>query len=149
MLLDFKFRARFELKEDLVDLLEGALDSNFDRSAVDVVVPVPLHPLRRLARGFNQSAMLAEGLALRIGRRYDAHGICRLRDTGHQSRLGAAARRRNMDGAFGSKRPWSVAGRTVLLVDDVATTGATLDACAAALVKAGAWRVWALTVSRR
>lgn len=148
LVLDLKFRRWTWLREDLVDLLEGAARAKLDVSAVDVVVPVPLHRWRRFARRFNQAALLAEGLAERIGRCCLPGALKRTRDTGHQSRLGGKARRENVKGAFEVRMPERLRGRTVLLVDDVSTTGATLSACALAMKKAGAARVWCLTVSR-
>ena len=148
LVLDLKFRRRTWLREDLVDLLEGAARAKLDVSDVDVVVPVPLHRWRRFVRRFNQAELLAEGLAERIGRLCLPAALRRTRDTGHQSRLGGKARRANVKGAFEVRRPELLRGRTVLLVDDVSTTGATLSECAAALKKAGAAHVWCLTVSR-
>jgi ComF family protein len=114
------------------------------------VVPVPLHPWRRLRRGFNQ----AEELALRIGLPI-TRALSRKRATAPQTGLHAAARRRNVSGAFTlsplTTRTWRqiwLADRIVVLVDDVRTTGATLNACAAVLLDAGAREVRALTVAR-
>lgn len=148
LVLDLKFRRWTWLQDDLVDLLEGAARAKLEVSEVDVVVPVPLYRWRRLMRRFNQAELLADGLARRIGRLCLPDALSRVRDTGHQSRLGGDARRRNVKGAFVVRRPSLVRGRTVLLIDDVSTTGATLSECAAALKTAGAGRVWCLTVSR-
>ena len=148
LVLDLKFRRWTWLRDDLVDLLEGAARAKMDVSAVDVVVPVPLYRWRRFARRFNQAELLAEGLAGRIERLCIPDALERTRDTGHQSRLGGKDRRMNVKGAFRVRRPAELRGRTVLLVDDVATTCATLSECAAAMKKSGAGRVWCLTVSR-
>ena len=148
LVLDLKFRRWTWLQEDLVDLLEGAARAKLDLPEVDVVVPVPLCRGRRFARRFNQAELLAEGMAARIDRLCLPGALVRTRDTGHQSRLGGKARRDNVKGAFEARRPELLRGRTVLLVDDVSTTGATLSECAATLKKAGAARVWCLTVSR-
>jgi ComF family protein len=117
----------------------------------DAVIPVPLHWRRQWRRGFNQAALLAEGVGLPAW-----PALVRTRATSSQVTLPAAARRRNVRGAFALARrwPWQVpwrvriAGKTVVLVDDVATTGATLEACAAALCAAGAREVRALTAAR-
>ena len=144
----FKYQKGVYLCEDLADLLEGTVRAHFDAAAVDVVVPVPLHPLRLRARSYNQAALLAESLGRRLGRRVDTVSLQRVRFTGTQTRLHRAARRENMKGAFSVARPAWLRHRTVLLVDDVMTTGATFDACARALKKAGVWRVWCVAVAR-
>jgi ComF family protein len=114
------------------------------------VVPVPLHPWRRLRRGFNQAEALAVQLGLPM-----TPVLWRRRATAPQTGLHAAARRRNVSGAFtlspfGTPKAGEVwlADRVVVLVDDVRTTGATLNACAAVLLEAGVREVRALTVAR-
>lgn len=145
---NFKYNNALWLKQDLVDLLEGALQAHFEVSAVDLVLPVPLHSLRKRERSYNQADLLGRTLAKRINRSYDQHVLVRQRATGTQTSLNAAQRRRNVLGAFHVRRPAWVAGRVVLVVDDVMTTGATLSECARMLKKAGARQVWVLTVAR-
>jgi len=109
----------------------------------DVVVPVPLHRTRERARGFNQARTLAIHLGLPL-----SDALARRRKTESQADLPAERRRANVDGAF-SVRPQSlVKDRIVVLVDDVRTTGATLTACATALLDAGAVEVRALTAAK-
>ncbi len=114
----------------------------------DVIVPVPLHPRRLRERGFNQAALLAHEIARRAGRPACPDALVRRLDTVPQAGLTAAARRRNVQGAFAVRRKASVAGRTVTLVDDVLTTGATVLACARQLTDAGAREVRLVTVAR-
>jgi len=140
----FKYGRMRSLARPLGDYLASAipLDQGFD-----VIVPVPLHWRRRLARGFNQAALLAGAVA----RRYAvpvAPAVKRRRSTGNQAGLSNAARRANVAGAFAVRRPQQVRGRRVLLVDDVLTTGATASACAGALKRAGAAYVAVLTLAR-
>jgi ComF family protein len=118
-------------------------------SGASCVVPVPLHPWRRLTRGFNQSADLAAQLDLPI-----VHALWRTRATTPQTGLTASGRRRNVRGAFSMSpllsrrvRRTRLAGQIVVLVDDVRTTGATLDDCARALKEAGAREVRAITIA--
>jgi len=113
----------------------------------DLVVPVPLASQRLRERGYNQAALLARGFA-QLGRlAYAQRGAVRVRHTASQVGLPAGARWDNVAGAFkGEGR--AVAGRAVILIDDVCTTGATLRACATALMTAGATQVWGLTVAR-
>lgn len=123
------------------DVLRGA----------SAIVPVPLHHRRRRARGFNQAALLAGHLAAPLGLPVVA-ALRRVRATAPQAELTAAARARNVRDAFAPARwPWarpSRCGSVVVLVDDVETTGATLEACARVLREAGVAEVRALTAAR-
>ena len=116
----------------------------------DVVVPVPLHRWRLLARRFNQAAVLARLMARQADVVMVPDLLIRTRRTATQTRLSRVERRRNVRGAFAVRRSRAplVAGRNVLLVDDVMTTGATVSACARALRKAGAARVDVATLAR-
>ena len=119
----------------------------------EIVVPVPLHRARERTRGYNQAFLLARELVdrLRTGElRVVRHALQRIRATGIQSKLTACERENNVVGAF-SPGPdaVSVAGRSVLLVDDVVTTGATLRACAATLRRAGARQIDAACVAMK
>ena len=131
----------------------GALLARAGRAVLadaDAVIPVPLHPWKRLRRGFNQAADLAATLGLPVRAL-----LWRVRWTPAQAGLSPAARRRNVRGAFAIP-PWVGAaarrqhleGRVLVLVDDVMTTAATLDACARVLRQAGAREVRALTLAR-
>lgn len=122
------------------DALDGA----------DLLVPVPLHWTRLVRRRFNQSALLARALAARTGIAWSPDALVRVRRTRTQGDLTRAQRRVNVRGAF-AVRPSRLAalrGRTVVLIDDVTTTGATFEACARALRRAGAGEVRALALAR-
>jgi ComF family protein len=111
---------------------EGAATARFD-----LVAAVPLHRARRRERGYNQAEALAASLADRIGVPALPGAIERWRPTRPQARLGPRERRSNLAGAFRAPRPSWLAGRRVLIVDDVLTTGATLEACGDAVRAAG------------
>lgn len=116
----------------------------------DVIVPVPLYRSRLWARRFNQSALLAQGLARQTGLPSDCFTLRRTRRTVSQVGLSAAQRKRNVAGAFkvAPDRRDAIQGKSVVIVDDVITTGATVEACARVLRRAGATRVDVLALAR-
>jgi ComF family protein len=119
----------------------------FDRA--EVIVPVPLHESRERERGFNQAAVLARELARVTKLPFDEHSFVRCVQTErHRAGMDAKARRQSVVDAFVVRRNDFIAGKRVLLVDDVFTTGATVSACAAVLKDAGAEEVLVLTVAR-
>ncbi|HXH51247.1 MAG TPA: phosphoribosyltransferase family protein [Terriglobia bacterium] len=120
-----------------------------------LIVPVPLFRLRERERGYNQAQLLAEGLKHSLDRtpagkkmKIDTGLLVRKRATLPQAGLKLQARNENVRNAFDVVKPELLAGRQVILVDDVMTTGATLSACAAALRKRGAAKVYALAMAR-
>lgn len=114
----------------------------------DIVVPVPLHRWRLFTRRYNQSALLAKALGLAAGLPVVVDALARRRATPSQGGLDRAARFANVRGAFAVRRRGGIEGRRVLLVDDVLTTGATAEACAKTLLRAGARAVSVLTLAR-
>jgi ComF family protein len=140
----FKYDGRRSLAVPLAALMSNAAGELLRRA--DLVVPVPLHPWRRLRRGFNQAEDLAVHFGVPVCR-----ALWRTRATAPQTKLDPAQRRRNVRHAF-RRSPFVRASRLrdahVVLVDDVRTTGATLQACARALKEAGVREVTALTVAR-
>lgn len=140
----FKYVPRADLARPLGDLLVRGVPDAVARPP-DLVVPVPLHPARLVERGFNQAALLARPVARRLGARLGPRLLERVRDTPRQAQLDRVRRATNLVGAFRVRG--DVAGRHVLLVDDVRTTGATLTECARALRSAGAGRVTTLVLA--
>lgn len=139
-----KYGGRRQVAAALGDLMAAA----FPFAANGVVVPVPLHPRRLRARGYNQSLLIARHLARRRGLPLAARALARVRFTRAQPGLGRAARAHNLTDAFQIRDAARIAARPVVLVDDVLTTGATANACAAALLAAGAERVEVYTAGR-
>lgn len=144
-----KYSERSDLARPLGLLLEGSIRaSNRTWAGPCTVVPVPLHPRKLAERGYNQSALLGSYVARALEARFDTATLVRHRATDAQARLDRDARLQNVAGAFGVRNPKRVAGRSFVLVDDVMTTGSTLNACAAALLEAGATSVAYVTLAR-
>jgi ComF family protein len=114
---------------------------------IDLVLPVPLSDQRFHERGYNQSALIARPLAAQLGVPYNAYGLKRVLNTPSQVGLSAEERRRNVAKAFYAEEA-IVMSKSILLVDDVMTTGSTLGACVDALMNGGAKAVYAVTVGR-
>jgi ComF family protein len=114
---------------------------------VEIVVPVPLGVARLENRGYNQAALLARPLALATLLRYEPDALIRSKETLTQVGLSVSRRRVNVKGAFEAKQRL-VEGKSVLIVDDIATSGATLEACAEAMFNSGARAVYCLTLAR-
>jgi len=143
---------RFKYRGDLGvgKTLAGLVAEHFPYAGqdYDVVVPVPLHVSRLRKRGFNQAAVLSKGVARRHGLALDVLSLQRTRAGAQQVGLSEEERRRNVRGAFGVVRPRQVAGKSIVLIDDVYTTGATANECARKLLAAGAHRVDVFTLLR-
>lgn len=141
---------KFRGEEELIRPMAGLMAERYRGAAFfgkpEVLVPVPLHPKRKRERGFDQAALLAAGVASLCGMELGEGWLERTRWTEPQAHLGRRARLANIEGAF--RAGAAVAGRRVLVLDDVMTTGATLAACAHALRAAGAKAVYALTFAR-
>jgi ComF family protein len=145
---ELKYRGRRPAAAELARRLAARVDVRSTMEGGAVLVPVPLHPSRRAQRGFNQAALLARELGRSTGAPVCDGALVRRADTRSQAGLTAAQRRANVKGAFAVRGRARVAGRAVVLVDDVYTTGATARACAAALRAAGAAEVRIVTVAR-
>jgi ComF family protein len=148
LIIAFKHSDRTDLAPLFARWLEGAGKSFLSRDAL--IAPAPLHWRRLFARRYNQAALLARLVARSVGAAFEPQLLVRTRPTPPQKNLSAEARRRNVAGAIAVAPNFAgkVAGREIVIIDDVLTTGATLSACARALRKAGAARVDALAVAR-
>ena len=141
----FKYRGKTLLARPLGILL---LDAMKRLPRVDCLVPVPLHPSRLREREFNQALLLCDFLKAESGLPVIHDGLERIRETPPQIGLSHKDRPRNVRRAFVPKRPEQIEGRRIALIDDVLTTGATVNDCARALKRAGAESVCVLTIAR-
>lgn len=146
MLQSLKYQGATWLAGDLGQILGSAVKVHYPEVSFHCVTWVPSTPLRRRSRGFNQAELLARALAPDLGLHAENLLRCR-RHLPSQTHLTANQRKSNVGGAY--RAGSSARGRDILLVDDVMTTGATLNACAHALKQAGAGTVYAVAVARR
>jgi len=148
LILPFKHADRPEIAARLAPFLLRAGAALLDRA--DLLVPVPLHRRRLFSRRYNQAAVLALALGRRARRPVLVDALCRLRPTAPLGGKTAAEREAALDGAFAvrPRRAGALAGRCVLLIDDVLTSGATANACASVLLEAGARQVDVLAAAR-
>ena len=148
MVIDYKFNQHLWLRDDFADWLEAAVNARLVPSAVDLVIPMPLTLPHRFDRGFNQCEYLAKALARRLRRKCVSSILSRTGSPRRQAGLTREERYSNVAGTFAVANAELIAGRTILLLDDVMTTGATLSEAAKTLKKRGAWRVWATSLAR-
>ncbi len=149
VLLLYKYRRLAPLGRDLAAFIERSPAAGEELWAgLDAVVPVPLHRKRRRERGFNQSELVARSLARGRGLPVLGRVLAKIRPTPPQTSLAAGERAANARGAYAVRNPGKIRGLTLMVVDDVFTTGATIGECAAVLKRAGAREVRALTVAQ-
>ena len=153
----FKYEGKTALAEPLGTLLARSLDrppsplltsTLGEPLTFDLVVPIPLHPSRLRQRGFNQAERLARVVARQRDWTLDAKGLVRTRRTQSQVSLDGRQRARNLRGAFACRKPFYFEGKSVLVVDDVLTTGSTLHEAARVIGESGAARVCVAALAR-
>jgi competence protein ComFC len=140
-----KYKKQFKLGILLGEILsEGIKSRNWK---FDFIVPVPIHPLKKAERGYNQSDYIIKGLSKSLDIPYSTKLIKRTKHTESQTHLAMTERAKNVANAFKVKNPKLIKGKSFLLVDDVITTGATTQECGRALVNGGAKTVYACSVA--
>jgi competence protein ComFC len=144
----FKYRGKLSLSKPLAALMGATVRGDARYSPMEALIPVPLHSAKRRARGYNQSELLARDLSRTIGPPLLERVLVRTLNTRSQSKLSLSGRMANVQDAFRVKAPRQIQDRQIVLVDDVLTTGATADACASVLLKAGAAQVSVITMAR-
>ncbi|MBN1848965.1 MAG: ComF family protein [Deltaproteobacteria bacterium] len=144
----FKYGGKTNLTRSLGPLLASFALMWLNKTDHLLIMPVPLHPKKLRGRGFNQSLLLAREIQSSLEVELDFLTLKRIRDTQPQASLKRIERRKNVHRAFAINTKKALKGRTVLLVDDVATTTSTLDECARVLKRAGCVRVFCLVLAR-
>jgi len=143
---------KFHRRRDLLRLFSEEVSAFFARrphlAEVDCVLPIPLDARRRLEREFNQSGIIAAGIRKILRKKIEERTLLKTRTTLPQSLLGRADRRLNLDHVFRVSRPAQIRGKSILLVDDIFTTGSTLEQAAKTLKAAGASRVTYFVLAR-
>jgi len=140
-----KYKKQFKLGVFLGELVaEGIKTKDWQ---IDLIIPVPIHHLKKAERGYNQSDYLAKGLSKSLNIPYSGKSIKRIKYTDSQTKLKMKERALNVSNAFKVRQPKKVSGKNILVVDDVCTTGATLLECGIALYKAQAKSVYACSVA--
>lgn len=150
MILALKYKQGTYLVKDLTHLLEGCVLAAYSEEQIDAICPVPLFPVKERERGYNQAALIAKELSIRLKLPYMPQLLERVRHTDTQTKLNSEARKENVVGAFVSPDAAAdyVYGRNILLVDDVLTTGATCSECAKALKHNHAGKVFVASIAR-
>ncbi len=142
-----KYNNSTETAEFFARRMALMVSQEYKRVDFDVVTCVPMYPSDLQERGYNHAALLGRSVAKILGLRYSTNVLSKIRQTKKQHTLNRSDRKVNIDGAYRVSRPDSVAGMTVLLCDDVSTTGSTLSECARALKEAGAKQVYCVTAT--
>jgi ComF family protein len=145
----FKYNGHRMLAADLAGLMYKYLTtrSDFNSKGVDLIVAVPIHPVKKRLRGYNQSELLANELSRLTGIPASSRTVERFRQTRAQVELSREERLRNVSGAFKVASPEQLAGKKLLLIDDVSTTCSTVHECSLALRSGGASRVQVLCLA--
>lgn len=145
-ILKLKYADKMEYSKPFVELLYQAGQELFFKT--DIIMPVPMHWKRKLKRKYNQADLLARGLATKTALLYSNDNLIRSRHTPIQENKSVSERNKNVKDAFEVKKPEKIKKKSILLIDDVYTTGATVNNCAKALKAAGAKAVYVLTIAK-
>jgi competence protein ComFC len=144
----FKYKKFEELSFSFAAELAKVLDKSSTHDLFDLLVPIPLHKNRLKERGFNQSELLAKALSEQTRIPVNKNSLVRIRYTQPQAKMSRKERIKNVKGAFQLKGSLEIKNKTILLVDDVLTTGSTMNECAKILKSGGAHKVYSLTITR-
>ena len=142
-----KYEKRFQNGIFLGEIIGKALKERMIAWMIDCMIPVPLHPIKKAERGYNQSFYISKGISKQTGIPVKQNMLKRIRNTDSQTTMTFLERKDNVGGAFSVNIRNNIAGKNILLVDDVITTGATTSECAKALLKKSCSKVYAVSVA--
>lgn len=142
-----KYDKKFLIGKFLGENLGRTFTAQFKEWNINLIVPIPLHHLKKAERGFNQSYYIAKGISIATGISLNTKAVKRFRFTQSQTTMTLKEREENIEGAFKVRKTENVKGKNVLLVDDVMTTGATISECGRILLESGANQIYAATVA--
>lgn len=147
-LLQFKFKGKQEYADYYIEAIMTTFSNQLLAHHFDYIIPVPLHPRKLRERGFNQALLLAAGIGNRIGTEVMPDGLLRIRYTMPQKKLDDKERLKNLEKAFlvNPKKAKLLSGKQILIVDDIYTTGSTIEACTNLLLGAGCSAVYFVTI---
>ncbi len=143
----FKFSNKPSYYRAFGKLLATKLQSVKKLGEVDIIIPVPMHKSRQRQRGYNQAALIAGYVARELGIKMESRLLIKTKETASQSVLGKSERVCNLEGAFAIRNPERIKGKSILLIDDIVTTGSTINQCSKALKVSGAARIIAGVVA--
>jgi len=144
---EFKYRGKREIGVFTGKLLAGRLKEASNWKDIDVVLPVPLHPKKVRQRGFNQSEYFAIGISEGLGIGLSVNNLVRQFHSESQTRKSKFMRWKNVETVYEVKKPGAIKGKNLLLVDDVITTGSTIEACTQKLLETEGTKVWAASLA--
>jgi ComF family protein len=147
-LLEFKFQGKQEYADFYIEQLIRYAGDKLKKLSLDLILPVPLHPRKQRVRGFNQAQLLAQGIGAYLKTTVCCNLLIRTKYTTPQKKLDDKERLHNLEQAFSVSTPYldSLIGKRILLVDDIYTTGSTIEACTRTLLKVGCAKVFFITI---
>ena len=143
----FKYNKRFLNAKFLGVLIGKELGEEIINWNIDLIIPVPLHHLKKAERGYNQSEFIVNGLSRKLGIPFTTKAIKRIRYTESQTTFNQVEREKNISNAFKVRSKKKIIGKNILIVDDVITTGSTIRECGKALIEGGAKSAYACSVA--
>ncbi len=147
MLHGLKYKGKREIGTILGEIAGEKLSSSILFEKPDIIIPIPIHNKKKLLRGYNQSSVFGQGVSTTSGIKMSENSLIKYTETASQTGKSRTDRVKNVSATFEIKSPDVIVGKHVLVVDDVVTTGATLEACCLLLLKAGAKKLSILTIS--